>query len=129
MRIMDRIWYLWHVVLGSLAYLLWPTPVRVRRYFAKGTRSSWAWAKDTGWREQQNSLAICNTFTAQGDDGEMFYTSVTIDMASASPHSLESVKSEKILYAAARLGSFLSPECRCRLGPHFKCSVHWTWSN
>ena len=135
-RFRARLWMISYIA-KSLAYLLWPTPKRVRRYFSHGIRTRWEWVKCTEWREMPNDWIISAHVTAQGNDGEMFYQGVSISgqvlaeikRSSGALARMTDLKMNKQMDAIEALHRFLDPMCRCKHGKHWRCGIHRTWSN
>lgn len=90
------------------------------------------------WHEYaRDPLIISASVTAQAEDGEMFYQTVSIAgqtlaeirRSSGSLERMMDVQTEKMADSTATLNRFLDPQCYCKYGPHWHCKIHYTWSN
>ncbi len=82
-----------------------------------------------GWREQQNSLSKVGIWAGRiigGPRGAGFFATWT---TSDDPEETEESLQLKAEEASKRFDSFALPQCRCRMGMHWLCSVHHTWKN
>lgn len=116
-----------------LAYKLWVT--NYRAFFAVNGVGEILDKKFRGFKENQNSFDVCAQWTAmitgklRGPDGYGFYyAAVTIDgLEWARYGNKERFVEEKKANGERMLESFAKPECRCRVGFHWKCAVHNKW--
>lgn len=100
-------------------------------FFNKNGVRTWKWTKDTAWRESPNEmkLVICvygvdsvgNHFCAYG------WADPLAVLISRGPEAKARYLEDKKKLCIAHLELFLRPDCRCRVGYHWKCGVHRTW--
>lgn len=78
-----------------------------------------------GWNEQLDSLlkvfSVSGKITG-GPRGEGFYAVLSED-------TTDDPEIQKALMAGAidKFRSYALPDCRCRVGFHWKCKIHKTW--
>lgn len=108
------------------------------KFFQANGPREWAHIKFTGFLESPDSdFRVAHWFgvTKPGDDS--YYVSCTVDpndlFARRSRTDFEAAMAqyakEKEEDGRQAIDKFLLPECRCRLGLHWKCSIHQTWAN
>lgn len=135
--IRSRLWWARYVV-GSLMYLLKPTPSRIRCYFSHGTRTSWEETRFTGWKEAPNRVCLCAQIIGiaaipSSPLKEYFYRAATIAdvdlIAGLERNQGRAVEKRNQIEEMMKtnLDTFLNPACRCKLGPHWRCPLHFTW--
>ena len=107
--------------LGTLLYELFHADWR--HFFDKnGERTFVEGCKWSCWMHQQSSTDLYGIWSAVASDGRMYasWTSVTAE----APDSERAMKFEESL---RYIKTFLDPDCRCRVGLHWKCGVHGNW--
>lgn len=103
-----------------------------RLYFKPNGPREWTNAHFTGFRELHDSLDLAAQWVVMTNTGDHYYTACTL----SEPIFRFMSKETKANYAKAkqdeaerRIYTYLKPECRCRVGFHWKCGIHYTWSN
>ena len=114
---------------GRALYLLLHT--NWLRYFRKNGKRCWKWTKSKSWMESPNSLS--KYYVAYGEDsaGMIYQATASVndleDLISRGPGARHRLFEDRRLNALAYLETFLNPDCRCRVGLHWKCGIHGTW--
>lgn len=105
-----------------------------RRYFKTNGVRVWQELRFTGFRETPDIPKVYAQWIGTTNTGEFYFTSVTIDTGYGDWKMYGKEGRNNWMLARKRDGklsidTFLYPECRCRVGFHWKCSLHHTWSN
>lgn len=96
-----------------------------RRFFQKNGPRQFDEVKFTGWRQSQNELMLHAQII-----GHISSTRDHYYIAASAPWDRpKEVLDDRELDMRASLDGYLHPDCRCRLGFHWKCSVHYRWFN
>lgn len=114
---------------GQVLRLIARTRFSIKNFFRRPLHTEW---KKEPWHrvcevpsnvstDMVSCMGITNT-------GEMFFTQAFVDF------ELNEQLRESLVDAAKKgtrvsLESYLSPKCRCQIGPHWRCSVHKNWKN
>ncbi len=96
-----------------------------KHFFDKNGAGEIVWEKYRGWNEQQNSLAkVFSVFgkIKGGPRGEGFYAAWSTD--DTDNHEIQKSSMKE---AIERFRSYALPDCRCRMGWHWKCGIHKNW--
>lgn len=104
-----------------------------RNFLRKNGPGEIIWKQWTGWKEQYDSLDLVGNWSGlikggvRGPEGiGMFYQAATLSRLVSSDKRF---REDKMHEVEARLDSYASADCRCRLGWHWKCKVHQNWEN
>src|ERR1035437_3528679 len=122
-------YYINRSALRSLLSLLrHPAPKYWKRYFALGTRAKWTDVKLTGWQELPTNPST-KVFQVVGiaDTKEMFYTIAEVEQTpfyQRGGNDLLHFLTIKQKSTREQLDTYLNPQCRCKVGFHWKCPVH-----
>lgn len=116
-----------------IAYKLWAT--NWLAFFSVNGDGEILNKKFRGFKEMPNSLDMSAQWTAmitgklRGPEGYGFYfAAVNIDGLEWSRYGHQQrFIEEKVANGEKMLASFARPECRCRVGFHWKCAVHKNW--
>ena len=104
-----------------------------RRFFAVNGPREWKHIRFTGFRHLHDDIAQMGQWIGMTNTGDHYYMSVKVSDHDLSipfgPESHIGYIAAKVEHARAMLDRFLLPECRCRVGFHWKCSIHRKWVN
>jgi hypothetical protein len=84
----------------------------------------------TGWREAHDDVVRHAQYVGEADTGECFYVNGTIsdlELTRFRGYEANNFIAEKQVELQDRFMSYLDPECMCKLGFHWKCSIHQKW--
>lgn len=136
-RILNSLRYIFQSPVRSMwSLVLHPSKAYWTRYFAKGYRKGWTETKNRGWKQSPNEpMSYCQLIgTASGTPfgDEMFCAQTGVDESSVLMMRGEIERERfmrlKIKSCEYHLNSFLDPECRCKVGWHWKCELHHVWN-
>ena len=98
-----------------------------RNYFRKNGVGTIEWS-DGKWIEQPNSLESAFIIRGEISGGARGLNVKGMFCAYTSLSSfVPQPKTEAQHSARKHFESFASPDCRCRVGLHWKCEIHKTW--
>lgn len=99
-----------------------------KHFFKKNGLGEIKWRKESGWREQPNDL-VC-VFAVHGEIAGGYRGPCGVGMyaawkTDATGHPIvRGILEEE---TGAHFESFALPDCRCRVGLHWKCEIHKNW--
>ena len=97
-----------------------------KHFFDKNGVGEIVWLKERGWLEHPNCFSTSVFYVSGkikgGFRGEGFFTVRSVDYEDN--QDARNFLSEE---AVSRLKSYALPDCRCRMGLHWKCGIHHNW--
>jgi hypothetical protein len=96
-----------------------------RNYFRKNGLGEIPREMSRGWLEQPDGLIstyVVHGKIRGGPRGEGYYTAYVVD-DTGDLKTREMLVNQSVEY----FRSFALPDCRCRIGFHWKCGIHKTW--
>jgi hypothetical protein len=119
------------VIIRRFWYLL--TDSQWRRFFAKNGPRTWQDIRFTGFREPYDQPdVVCGQWVGVINDNSFYYINVTEDFSGLLPRrdpteAKRNLLDAKMKATRTQIDTYLLPDCRCRAGLHWKCSVHGRW--
>jgi hypothetical protein len=103
-----------------------------RSFFKKNGVRVWSYLRFSGFKESQSDLTLWGQWHGRTNTGDLYSVMTSIDTESniweahgESGRNNFALSKQQI--AKDRIDTFLNPECRCRLGFHWKCGIHHRW--
>ena len=96
-----------------------------RNFFRKNGPGEILSEMSRGWLKQPDSLTSAYIISGKirgGPRGDGFYAAFVGD-DTGDPKKQEELINQAVNY----FRSFALPDCRCRIGYHWKCGIHKTW--
>ena len=106
-----------------------------RNYFSSNGERTWKYIDFMGPAEAPgNSRVIVGFWRGVDSAGRMYSMGVALDQDSQLLSRRDPSEAARNLWEIKKKSSrelierFLLPECRCRVGYHWRCPIHWTWN-
>jgi hypothetical protein len=102
-----------------------------RLFFKKNGPRVWKWTNETEWNKPWFLADMTMSVHGEDSSGNHYGTWVTIEpltmLITRTPEAKERFVEEKRQQCIKHLQTYLNPECRCRVGLHWKCGIHKRW--
>ena len=120
------------VIFGRIRRFYWQLrATKWKLYFKPNGPREWVDIRFTGFRETQSSLMMIAKWVGMTNTGDHYYACTTIDCGGewrfTSKESRANWMTAKQGEAETRIQTYIDPQCRCRVGFHWKCGIHYTW--
>jgi hypothetical protein len=101
-------------------------------YFKPNGPRTWVDIRFTGFRELHDSLDLAAQYVGMTNTNDHYYTACVLRedvFRFMSDETKGNYAKAKQTEAERRIQTYIDPECHCRVGFHWKCPIHYTWSN